>query len=309
MIISSDKNNIDHVVYNILKDIDSSIPLVPVTRLANYEFNDELLKLDKYILVNYNELDWNYDWKRGTPIFGKNAEQFRDKFPGDEWSKFIDFVNKNPPLLTFQRELLKTDVSDTIKSIEFPNFHPPIPIQTKEQYDARPISVFNFWGRSHESRVQLHGDIWKGASKFGYSVCDNIYHFPAFMQEEKGDKWVSLYMPHYSRVDIQNILGINGLSKLSISLPGAGIKCFRSTGESGVNSCIVMPHDELAWTYPFEDGINCIKFIPGKEIETLQEALKMDKLYDIYCESVNTTNKYYQPDYISNYILPLINSV
>lgn len=305
MIVSPDKKGtIDPVVYSILIHIETDVPLVPITRLQDFKFNESLLRLDKYVIVDYSEFDWNFDWSNGTPMFGNKFNQ--EKFPGDEWKRFNDFVLKTPPVLTFQRELLAEDVTDTILPIEFPNWHPPFPIDTKEQYDARPIEVFNFWGHSHEDRVQLHSDIWEGVLSGGYSLCDNIYHLDAFMREQQGKKWVSLYMPHYSRVEIKNILAINGLSKLSLSLPGAGLKCFRSTGESGANSTIVMRPDELAWTYPFIDGWNCIKVKKGEEIERMKEALQYDDLYNIYLECINTTNKYYYPDYIKNYIKPAI---
>jgi hypothetical protein len=297
MIISADKNKYSPPEYNVVKDLQVDVPIVLVTRLDNFKFNEELMKLDKYVLICMCEYLWDWDLdESGTHIWGENTEQF-PQFKGDEWKKFDEWVFLNPPLLTLKRELLKQDVSDKLQPIDYPNNQHPFPIDSKETFDNRPITAMFFWGRSNECRVILHSKIWAAASTKGFSVCDNIYYFNEFLKQEQGDKWVSLGIPHYGRIDLSHILHINGLSKFSISLPGCGIKCFRSTGESPVNSIMVKHKDNLAWSYPWEDKVNCITVEPGKEIEGIYEALKLPNLYDIYLESMKAADFYR----VSNY--------
>jgi hypothetical protein len=309
MLISANKKGVDNVVWDIFKGVDSPIPIVILTRMPAYEFNTDLLSLDRYIIANYSEYGWDFAWSNGTPIFGKNIDQDRDLYPGDEWSKFIDFVDKKPPVLTLQRELLASDVSDTVKPVDYPNWNEPYPLQTKEQFEKRPISLFNFWGRSNEQRLRVHAEIWLNASQKGHDVCDNIYYLEKFLTEQNegnGKRWVSLNIPHYARVDVKHILGINGLSKLSLSMPGSGKKCFRHTSESPVNSVMVKQADSLAWSYSWKHNVNCIEARPGQEIEAIEQALQNPALYYIYREGVALAEKYrpvnYYPDYIEKLI-------
>lgn len=293
-----------------LQRIETDIPIVLVSRVEGFVFNEALNSLigKKWIYCEFIEYGWLWEQKSSIK-WGVNRNDF-DFLNVGEWDKLEDFIVNNPPALSFVRELVKEDASETVLPIEYPNLTNPYPIQTKEEFDARRIIAFNFWGRSHEARVQLHGDLWKGASRYDYSLCDNMYFFSEFMNQEQGRKLVSLWTPHYARVDLSNMLAIASMSKFTFSLPGAGIKCFRSTGEAGVASIPVMVEDKLAWTYPFIHNENSIKYFRfGDELETIFEALQNPNLYDIYRESLNTTDKYRVNNYINNYILPNINKV
>lgn len=311
MIISPDKNCLlDGSVVRIAREIQTDIPILPLTRIDNFVFNPELLSLDKYILLDYSELWWNTE-NENSHLFGKNTNDFSEIYKGDEWLRFDDFVRNQPPAIYFKRELLKKDVSDTVLPIDYPCWVGECPIDSREQYNARPVNVFFYWGRSHEERAKLHGNIWVHSSKNGASVCDNLYYFSKFLEEEKGNnKWVTLHVPHYGRTDIENILAINGLSKLSISLFGAGRKCFRTTGESPVNSLMVMQDSKSAYSYEWIHGENCLKFPTTQtEIEMIDEFLQRKDLYDIYVEGVKTCDKYKISNYLNNYINPIINSI
>ena len=170
--------------------------------------------------------------------------------------------------------MFKNAYPDYIYPVDYPCWFQPQPIQSKEEFDSRPLSVFFFWGRSHEARLILHINIWKAASQFGFSVCDNIYHLERFIAEEKSEKWATMWQPHYARVDISEILKINGVAKISVAMPGAGRKTFRGTGESPFNSIVLMHDDGMKYTYDWVDSVNCIKFKDfGDEIKTLREAL------------------------------------
>lgn len=296
MIVSADKNTIDPPIYNIVKDINSPIPIVPVTRLNNYEFNPALLELKEYVLIDYCELGWDADMSK-THLFTKNTSAFSNLFQGEEWEKFDDWVRENKPKIYFKREFIKGNHPDYVKPIEYPCWYVVPPPQSKEEFEARPINVFHFWGRSSELRVKLHADFWAESGKYGISVCDNIYYLSKFITEETcQNKWVTLNIPHFARHDISEILAINGLSTFSVSMGGAGTKCFRSS-ESPINSIVAMPHDNLEWTYPWIHGDNCIRFSPENGVHELSEALTRPDLYEIYLRGIETVKKYQWDNY------------
>ena len=297
VIVADRLGRCDTPAFEFLRLIKCDLPIVLVSRVADFQFNNDLYKLDKFLLCDFVENGWQWDMKDGHH-WGKNTEKF-DFLQSDEYKKFDEFIASKPPELTFCRELLEKDVTEILRPIEYVNWQAGFAINSRESYLARPIEWFNFWGRSSEYRVQFHGDVWKGASKFDYSVCDNIYFFDKFMQDEKGKKVVSLWMPHYHRIELKNLLAINSMSKLSISLYGAGTKCFRTTGESCCNSLMVKQQDFVAYTFPFKHMENCLTF-PSvyADVDILNSFLSYGNIYELYCECVNTANKYRVENYI-----------
>jgi len=307
----------DGVMSGFAQKLDTNIPILLISRQEDFEFNEQILELEgkDFAILDMVEMGWNVPIEE-TFIVGRNLSHFKEFEQFDGWARLNEFVAQNKPKMYLKRELLAKDVTDTIKPIEYPNFQPIYPTQTKEEFDARPISVMNYWGRSHEARLMLHGEIWKNAARKGYAVCDNIYYYNNFMAEEKSqNKWLSFWIPHYARIPISEILAVNGMSKLSVSLPGCGIKCFRSTGESIVNSICVMPLDFLAYSYPFTHNYDCIKFIPEsvdgiskewKIIEAIEEALQREDLYEIYLRSLKAA-AFYQADTYVKYLSNIIN--
>lgn len=317
--IVADKNRSDGAAYRMCEMIKTDVHLLLLSRVEKLDFNKDILGLKNipYIVVDYIENGWDVDFNE-TLVVGKNTEKFNFLY-GEGWDKLHNFIKEHPPILYLKRELLKDDGSDYLKPIEYPNWQPDYQLQTREEFNNRAIQVLNYWGRSHEARLILHGNIWKNSPKKGYTVCDNIYQFNHFMHHERdAKKWLSFHIPFYDRQDISQIMKINAISKLSISLFGCGRKCFRNTGESIVNSVCVMPEDELAYSHPFEHGKNCIKFSTNGDVTGLEkewdvigaceEALKRDDLYDIYVESKKAADWYRVDNYLKNYLEPLINA-
>lgn len=308
IVIPDIKGRGDGPAQRLMQMLDVDIPILLVSRVDDLEFSDAVLKLqgEKYILVDYIENGWNWD-RKDTFIVGRNWHKFKD-FTGNGWYKLNEFVKNNQPWLYFKRELLQKDATDWLLPCEYPNWQEPWPQETREQFEARPIDVFNYWGRSHEARLMFHGEIWKHAARKGYTVCDNPYQFNAFMERENGkNKWVSFHMPWYARFDMKEILKVNNAAKLSISLPGAGVKCFRSTGESLVNSIVMLPEDNLAYSYPLVHGTNCIKFdtpsIDGMSQEwricnAIDHTLHTVDLYPIYCAGLKAADFYRAANYV-----------
>lgn len=301
-------SGLDGTVYRICQFINSLTTIVPITRINDFVFNEELKKVRDYVLVDFVELDWNWDFETsGTHFFGRNTESF-PHFKTDEWRKFDEWVGANPPKVYFKRELLNRDFNGNVYPVDYPCWFPAEPVNSKEEFNSRPLECFFFWGRSHEERLRLHGDIWVNASRKGYTVCDNIIYFNAFMQNESNPhKWVTLNIPHYCRTEMANIFAINRLSKISVAMPGAGRKTFRHS-ESPLNSVMLMMEDNFAYSYPWVKNKNCLTFeMFGDEISEIEAALANPYLYDIYLAGVENCNNYRIQNYTADYIERIIN--
>jgi hypothetical protein len=308
VIVANKKEQTDGVMHRVCELIPSELPIVLMSKTNGFKFNDSLNGIKDYILVEGSELGWDWKWnENGSHQWGVNIDKFHQFSENEHYKRFNDWVAANPPKLTFQRELLAKDVSHDTFPIDYPCWYEPKEIQTKAQFNGRPIDAMYFWGRSHEARLRLHANIWLAASQKGFSVCDNINYFDKFVMEEDSKKWVSLWMPHYGRIDIREILGRQQLSKTSIAMPGAGIKTFRHC-ESSVNSVMVKWKDNMAWSYEW-DETNCILTEEGKEIEDIEAAIQNPNLYQIYLNGVANCQKYSIGNYINNYINPIINSI
>lgn len=320
MIVCPDKTgHIDHTILKIISQFDSDgLAIVPITFFDSFVFNDALYDLKKWVLVDYCEYGANHFTMQRTHFWGKNSALF-SQAQTTEYQKFDRFVKDNPPVLIFKRELLLEESGKDVYPIEFPAFYAERENQTKDHFIRRPISVLNWWGHSHESRRALHGNIFINSIAGGYGVVDNFHHFDGAINDYK-NVWATIQVPHYARLPMEEVMKLNGMSKLSVSLPGAGVKCFRHS-ESCVNSIMVMRDDNFAWGYEWEHGKNCIKIplnihsfdeVKGRKnqwlaIETIEKALERDDLYDIYLNGTENAIKYYLPNYISNYINPILN--
>jgi len=291
--------------WNIIKDVNSLIPIVLVTRLSDFVFNEELLSLDKYVLCSMCEFGWDYEWLY-TPVFGNDSILKCGLFDGGEWAKFNDFVRNNPPVLTFQREVRTVDLTDNIKPLSYPCYHPATETQTREEFNQRPIELMHYWGRSSEERMWFQGNLYLYASQSNIDVADNMYYLQGFLNESSKRLWVSAHIPHFARVEMQQLLHINGMSKLALSMPGCGKHCFRD-GEVPVNSVMVLQDNDIAFPVGMEwiDGVNCIRYKGVNPIPAIESALKREDLYDIYLKGIETIDKY-RPHNYNKYIEDLI---
>ncbi len=304
LVIANKTHETDGSAAQMLERVNSEIPIVLVSRAQNFVFNEaELKKLDRYILADFSEMGWDYDWSRRHHLFGVNTSGHKDIFAGEEWEKFESFVQSNKPLLYFRRELLQKHQSEYYRPISYACWHDIPPTQSRDEFEKRFLEVFYTWGRSHEERVRLQADMWAGVLKHGYALCDNIATLNTFLaMEENPRKWFSANIPHYARLPIDVINTINGHAKISISMPGAGNICFRHC-EAPMSSVMLMKNDEMAFPYEWVDGKNCIMFPDfGTEIETAIEALYREDLHEIYLEGVDNCRKYQLETYIPNYI-------
>ena len=298
VIVADRKSRTDGPMFKMVEQINCSVPVVLMARTAGYRFNEDLLSLDKYVLVEASEMGW--DWQlTETHRWGFNTEKF-PQFEDEEYKKFDDWVAASPPVLTFTREVLKKDVTETHIPIDYPCWYSVLDPVSEKEFNGRPISSFFFWGRSHEARVKLHGRMWTEATEKGFSICDNLAFLDKFLLEEQGRKIVSVNIPHYSRIDIKQLLAVNNLSKTSIAMPGAGWKTFRHC-ESSFNSVMIKWADELAWSFPWVDLSNCLDTVEGDEINEIQGAITRDvNLYEIYKAGLANCKRYQIDNYIKH---------
>lgn len=317
MIVSADANGvIDPPLYNFLKDLDVNISVVPLARTANYVFNEKLYDIKQWCLIDYIEYGAN-DWDRKhSHIWGQNTELFEYRFKDnwEEWLKFDKFCKDNPPKITFKRELLLKDQSETILPCEYPCLLPSYPLQSREEFNSRKIDLMHYWGHSNESRRMFQSAVWEHAVKDDIAICDNIYYLQGFLNDNPKRLWVSVNIPHFARTPMTDLMPINGLAKLSLSLWGDGTKCFR-TAEVSQNSVMVLPDDSLAWSKMWVHGENCIRIpmdddmdsirgmkIGQTAIPAIDEALRRSDLYNIYVNGIETNKHYMVNNYLNNYI-------
>lgn len=304
-IITADKQGRTDSIYHSLNGrIESKYPIVLVSWVEDFIFNDSLLGIKDYVLLCMCEYGYDFEIK-DTHIWGNNSYEIPRYYKGD-WAVFDKWVKDNPPKLLLKRELLKKDVSDKVKPLEYPTIVSELPLHSEEEFNNRPVNVFQYWGRSSEERLRIHGEIWLHAYKKGFQPCDNIYYISRYFQEEQGERWITLWIPHWARVEANELMNINQLSKLSLSWKGSGFKCFR-TGEAPTSSIMVMHKNDYAWSYSW-DETNCILVEQGKEIQGIEEALKRTDLYEVYVNGVANSKNYYLNTYIKNYLEPLINN-
>lgn len=285
---------------------DADVVVVPVTRLPDFRFNPVLNDLKKpWVLVDYCEFGWN-DPMSSSYLWGNNRIQ-REDFQGDEWHKFDEFVVQNPPILMFQRELLEKDRTDWILPIEYVNHLPEFGIDTREEFNKRPLEVsFNF-GRSHEYRMDLHGAIFSNAGRLGYDVVSQFDHVDKAIRDNAHLKWLTVHAPHYSRIDVREVQKFTRMSKITIVPGGCGFKTFRH-GEVSADAIMAIPRNRLAWAYSW-DHTNSV-MVPeygsheaaDDSCTVIQNALMSFDLYEIYCNAMTNARNYRFPEYLRRHV-------
>lgn len=285
---------------------DCDVILVPVSTFADFKFNPALLDLgDKpYVILDYLEYEWCCDMET-THLLGKNTREFRWLSPA--WWEFCDFVRDHPPLLYFKRELLAIDQSSAVKPLDWPCYLADSPFQSEEEFNTRPIEVFFSWGFSHPSRPRLHAEIFRAMTTHGIGVISETDQFEGYFKGPCARTWVPIFSPWYSRKPIADIAWYQARSKMSVSLPGCGKKCFRHA-EAPVATIMALQYDNLAWSYPWKHGDNCIRIsvTSTEAMQDLDAATKRSDLYKIYVRSQETIAHYRTKPYVQNYIIPKI---
>jgi hypothetical protein len=102
------------------------------------------------------------------------------------------------------------------------------------------------------------------------------------------------------------------MAKISISMNGAGRKCFRSA-EASYNSVMALQENNLEWSSPWINGANCIE-LPNKPDSVLIDENKaygrlmhyLDSpkyLYGMYLQGIDNWKSYEVGKYSTEYVL------
>lgn len=197
----------------------------------------------------------------------------------------------------------------------------PLTIDTEKEYNNRPIDIFMSWGYSSESRPKLMGELLRRAGAFNAHFAVTEEDLNHALMEGRERIFALLFTPHYRRIHISKLLEWQAKAKISISMFGAGKKCFRHA-EASYNS--LMAHqqpDAVEWSYQWIPGKNCLQLPDGEKfIETqfiteecvavnwLYDALRIEqgKLYPMYVNCVLNNRNYHNNAYARDYLLPKI---
>lgn len=278
--------------------------VVPVSYFSDYKFNTDLLLYNKPIIL-FDFLEYFGFHSGRTNIIGLD-DLPRNMMEDSEWKKLYVWANTANIKCYFKRELFRDNQYDYIHPIEWPCYIPPMDIDTKEAFYARPFDVFYNWGYSNAYRPKFQGEAFDLMSQGKIEVISNWHHLDA-KRHEPYKKWICIHTPHTHRISIDKIANVQMTSICSVSLPGSGVKCFRST-ESPFNTIPVMLNDNIVWSQPWIDGYNCILIDPNNMVKNLYEKLNLyrDMLYDIYLQAQNNLDLYRTENYINDYVYPII---
>lgn len=303
---------------------DCDVIITPVTFMNNYQADTEamtmaILSKKKIVVVDFVEYGW--DIINPDHLFSINTTtDWSDKFLGTDYTYLNDFLKvcQERIVLYFKRELperSKLNPPFKILPIEYPGVNTlpeVINPDTYEEYSNRPIDVIMVWGLSNPSRPILHGEFVKKSALNGQHLVSTIDHVG--ICQARGDKRmiVMAHVPDFARVSIHQILHLQSLSKISISMNGAGKKCFRHA-ESSYNSVMALQENELKWSYPWIDEVNSIE-LPNEDEEPLINEDrsysrimyylgKPESLYKIYLQGINNWKNYEVNNYSNDYVL------
>lgn len=283
----------------------ADVALVVASFFHDFKFNHRLTEITKpVVIVDFSELEWLYfDEKNETHLFGKNTRDCRWLNPN--WYPFCDWVRDRQPVLTLKRELLLRDQSDSVQPIEWPCFREPQPLHSEDQFNTRPLDVFNNFGYSHPARPILHGDIFRAMATHGIGVISDKEQFHGYFKNPSTKTWATIYAPWYLRMNISDVIWFQERARLTTSLFGCGRKCFRHS--EIVNSVMAKQVDELAWSFPWTEE-NAVLLRPGHEFEDLEIATRRSNLYEVYKAGHAHVDRYRGARYVSEYLQPLIES-
>ena len=278
------------------------VVIVPITHFHWFRFSEENMdkvKGKKWVLVDYSEFGW--DWDQETSyLWGRSMLDCPKFGESEHYRKFDQFVRENPPILTFQRELLKKDRADKLIPIEYTSHLQELGAQTNEEFLKRPLEVSYYWGRSSEDRVNVHASIFTSAVINGFDVLTQFnFVEPAIKDNPSSKKWLAVFAPHYARLDVNEVQPIIRKSKATIVMPGCGVKTFRH-GESCGDAIMAMPDNNLAWSYPWISGENCMDL---SDLSCGFDLIDEVRLCNIYRSAMENARNYRIDTYLRRWVV------
>lgn len=297
---------------------DADCVVVLVSRTDRYRFNEGLrgiLEKKPYVIVDMSEWFWTWDQEQSF-IWGRNIFDHPWWTQNDDWRKLDQLFRDIPPKMQWVRELLAKDVSPTIQPMEWLVNEPVMNPAMKDEFYGRPLEIFMTWGRSHEMRVQMHAALWSSMSYYGWDCVGNFDHLEDFRKRDM--KIVAaIHTPDFKRTQSSTVMHWQRHSKTSFSGSGCGVKCVRHA-EACTNSIMILPHDRLAWTYPWDEsnslrvdlgiGTDCVKDrdMAFKAVGEIYEFLMRDDLDTIYAAGLETARKLRPSHFFPHHWIPTI---
>lgn len=284
---------------------DADVVVVHVICHPQFSFNhglNALLGKKPIVILNYLEYGWNFDFKKEV-ILGYGAE-YPCTSKNHDWGTLDQWVRAANPILTFQRECKRSDISSRVIPVDFVAEQPIPPVANEAEFKARPLDVSYVWGYSHPDRARVHGEIFAAMGNMGINVID---HFEDMVTRQDSHffpakTWFSCFSPYWRRRAMPEVMKMQQQSKIALNLPGAGRKCFREA-EAPVGAVLATQHDDLVRSYDWMSGVNCVKLVVGQEVRGLMAAAERPDLYDIYVLGQENIRNYSNPNYVKNYIL------
>jgi hypothetical protein len=288
---------------------DADAVVVPISYTETPEVNP-LLRANQKPAIVFDFLEYFGQWDAKTHLFDRHPlPPIYSGSPG--WSALSDHFREHPPAAYFKRELFSDCSSEArVYPVEWPCMLDGWSREEKPNFDGRAFEVFNNWGFSNPIRPRFHGQVFGLMADSGVDVVSHWDHIDAKFTDPHPRKWISMLTPHTHRRHINEVLRWQSVSKCSVTLPGSGVKCFRST-ESPVNSIPVLVDDDSVWSIPWEHGVNCIR-IPssGNMAAWLSDyvAGNPDALFHIYIAAQDTVDRYRKQRYLNEYLIPTISN-
>jgi hypothetical protein len=300
---------------------DCDVVIVPITYFDEYQANEWLMELvlsmQKRVVV-FDFVEYGWDVLKPNHIFTVNTIEWAGKFRNQEYLKLDRFLAGSNVILYFKRELLadnKLQPKFKVLPAEYPGVSTlpePVHPATYDEFTNRPIDIIMVWGLSNPSRPILHGELAKQTALNGQHLVSSLEYFNECQRRGEKRMVVLAHIPDFARVSIHQILHLQSLAKISISLGGAGFKCFRDS-EASYNCVMARQKNPLEWSYPWLDGINCID-LPNRTHSTLIDENRSyeklmawldspEQLYKVYLQGINNWKNYDANNYANDYIL------
>lgn len=244
-----------------------------------------------------------------------------------DYGKTHEFLLANQDLIKcyFKRELSSNNdlykVPFRVYPLEFVAtcYDDDSPLDTVEQYRARPCIVNFIWGYSNVSRPLFQGAmmlrIRDWCCEFALSYKQVVEH----LKTPEKRFITTINHAYYERIKHDELMELNKHAMMTIDLYGAGLKCFRNV-ESAAN-CLSAKQDpsKLRWTYPWVDGVNCIALptLPGSNVIDATKAVDIlltswtkerESWYNMYLASAKMNSLYNPKNYVPNHIIKHISS-
>lgn len=263
-----------------------------ITHTNSYVFDKDqfdLIKNKKVVIFDYVEYGWQIT--NLNHFYGQNTQKHERLIINKEYLLLDEAIKSLQVVCYFKRELPKDFTSKyNTYPAEYVCIQPIEEPVSFEAFNGRAISIFFNWGLSNPNRLKLHGALYSLSHEYGYSIVSARNHLEGCQKDNPENLLVfSQFAPHYARTSMEEVLHLQRSSKISISLNGCGVKCFRNA-ESPINSVMAIQQNTLAWTSEWDDT-NAI-VLPNKKDGMIDEQASITKMLDILKNPENLYARY-----------------